>query len=225
MRKIILFTVLFFAFININAQTEEFTAPDYKIIEKNVADKNSALYFDKLFERYAKSDTTMTLEEKRHLYYGYSFQDEYSPYSRSEAEKKLRELLQKDDGTKDDLKKIIEYTDEILKTYPFSIRIKEYRIYSFRELGMIAEAEKESVQGEIIIDAILSTGNGTDKETCFYVINTSNEYEVLSLLGFEFGGSQSLIDGRYDYLALADNPYQIKGFYFDVSRCLDSMKF
>jgi hypothetical protein len=225
MKKIFAAALIIFAFMSSYSQTEEFTAPDYKVIEKNVSDKNSALYFNTLFDRYTKSDSTLTLEERRHLYYGYSFQDDYSPYARSESEKKLREVLQKENGTEDDLKKIIEYTDDMLKTYPFSIRVKEYRIYSFRELGMIADAEKESIQAEIIIDAILSTGNGTDKESSFYVINTMNEYEILSILGFEFGGSQTLVDGRYDYLALADNPYQIKGFYFDVSRSLESMKF
>ncbi len=167
----------------------------------------------------------MTLEERRHLYYGYSFQKEYSPYSRADEEKKLRELLQKENADKKDLEKIIEYTDAILKLYPFSLRIKEYRIYSFRELGKNAEAEKESLQATIIIDAMLSTGNGVEKETCFYVINTLNEYEILNLLGFDFGGKQSLIDGQYDYLTLAENPYQLEGFYFDVSRCLQSLKF
>ncbi len=207
------------------AQTQEFTAPDYTAIEKNVKNKKSTLYFDTLFERYTHADSTMTLEEKRHLYYGYSFQKEYAPYSRAEEQDKLRELLQKENADKKDLEKMIEYTDAILKKYPFSLRIKEYRIYSFRELGKTEEVEKENIQANIIIDAMLSSGDGTTKETCFYVINTLNEYELLNLLGFDFGGSQSLIDGGYDYLTLAENPYQLEGFYFDVSRCLESLKF
>lgn len=207
------------------AQTHDFIAPDYTAIEKNVKDKKSPLYFDMLFERYNRADSTMTLKEKRHLYYGYSFQDEYSPYARTEEESKLRELLQKENADKKDLEKIIEYTDAILKQYPFSLRVMEYRIYSFQELGKTEEVEKEKIKANIIIDAMLSSGDGTKKETCFYVINTLNEYELLNLLGFDFGGSQSLIDDRYDYLTLAENPYLLEGFYFDVSRCLESLKF
>ncbi|KAF2518436.1 DUF4919 domain-containing protein [Flavobacterium salilacus subsp. salilacus] len=218
-----LLTLMFCAFVY--AQNHEFTAPDYAVIEKNVKDKKSAFYFDKLFERYNRADSTMTLEERRHLYYGYSFQEEYAPYGRAEEQNKLQEILQKEKAEKEDFEKIIEYTDDILKQYPFSLRIKEYRIYSFRELDKDAEAEKESVQATIIIDAILSSGDGTEKETCFYVINTLNEYEILNLLGFDFGGKQSLIDGEYDYLTLAENPYQLEGFYFNVSRCLESFKF
>ncbi|AXG75078.1 DUF4919 domain-containing protein [Flavobacterium arcticum] len=225
MKKYTIALLLFTFCTCIYAQTQEFFPPDYSKIEKNVKDKKSTLYFDTLFNRYTQADSTMTLEEKRHLYYGYSFQDEYSPYGRAEEENKLRELLQKENADKKDLEKIIEYTDAILKQYPFSIRMKEYRIYSFRELGKIAEVEKENIQAEIIIDAILSSGDGTKKETCFYVINTSNEYELLNLLGFDFGGKQSLIDGGYDYLTLAKNSYQLEGFYFDVSRCLESLKF
>ena len=209
----------------IYAQTPEFTAPDYDVIKKNVNNKKSPLYFDTLFDRYNRADSTMTLEEKRHLYYGYSFQDEYSPYGRADEETKLRELLQKEDADEKDLKKIIEYTDAIIKQYPFGIRVKEYRVYAFRELGKTAEAEKENIQANIIIDAMLSTGDGVAKETCFYVINTLNEYELISLLGFNFGGKQSLVEGQYDYLTLAENPYQLEGFFFDVSRCLNSLKF
>ncbi|OIQ20112.1 MAG: hypothetical protein BM557_05420 [Flavobacterium sp. MedPE-SWcel] len=207
------------------SQIDDFKAPNYVLIEKNVNNKSTSLHFDNLFERYNEADSTMTIEEKRHLYYGYSFREEYSPYSRSESEKKLRKLLQKESASEKDFLKIIEYTDDILKQYPFSLRIKEYRIYSFQELGKKAEIDKENIQASIIIDAILSSGNGTEKETCFYVINTINEYELLNLLGFEFGGKQALIDNKYDYLSLAENPYQLEGFYFNISRSLQALKF
>lgn len=224
MKKQILLLFLFLSGLTYG-QTPEFTAPDYELIEKNVNTEKSPLNFDALFERYAKADTTMTLQEKRHLYYGYSFQEEYSPYSNSPAEKKLRELLQKENADKSDLEKIITYTDTILAQYPFSLRMKEYRMYSFNELGKPLELEKEKAQASIIIDAILSTGDGTTEETCFYVITTENEYEIINLLGFSFGGSQSLIGGRYDYLTVAENPYELEGFYFDITRSLHSLKF
>lgn len=225
MKKYICALLLLLAFIKAHSQTDEVTKPDYVLIEKNVTNKNSPYFYKKLFNRYTAADSTMTIEDKRHLYYGYSFQKEYSPYERSGAETELRELLTQDEAGTEDLEKIISLTDKIQKQFPFSLRVKEYRIYCFKELGQTEAAAKEYMQASYIIDAILSTGEGTSKESCFYIINTSNEYEIIDLLGFEFDGEQSLIEHRYDYLTVAENSYGIKGFYFDVSRCLDSLKF
>ena len=68
----------------------------------------------------------------------------------------------------------------------------------------------------------LSSGDGLTKETAYYVINTTDEYNLISILGFEFGGEQSLIE-HYDRLTLAENDYNIEAFYFDVSPCLNSL--
>lgn len=206
------------------SQTEEFSKPDYTQIEKNVGDKKSPLYFDTLFERYKKADSTMTIEEKRHLYYGYSYQKNYSPYSISESQEDLNNILRKQDSDKKTFEKLIKISTKVLEDFPFSIRIKEYRIYAYKQLGKYKEARAEEIQASIIIDAILSTGDGTTQENSFFVINTTNEYEILDIMGFRFGGEQELIDHKYDYLTLAENSYNIKGFYFDVTRLFESFK-
>lgn len=217
-----------FLFLLISAgafcQTEEFSKPDYKQIEKNAGDKKSPLYFNTLFERYQKADSTMTIEEKRHLYYGYSFQEVYAPYSISEHYEELNQILQKKDADKKTFEKLIKVSAKVLKDFPFSIRIKEYRIYAFKQLGKYKEARAEEIQASIIIDAILSTGDGTSQANSFHVINTSNEYEILDILGFRFGGEQNLVEQQYDYLTLAENSYNIKGFYFDITRLFESFK-
>ncbi len=204
------------------SQAEEFKKPDYKQIEKNTGDKKSPLYFNTLMERYKKADSTMTIEEKRHLYYGYSYQDKYSPYSISDAQQDLNEILQKEATDKKTFEKLIKVSAKVLEDYPFSIRIKEFRMYAYKQLGKHKEAKAEEIQASIIIDAILSTGDGSSPENSFHVINTSNEYEILDILGFRFGGDQELVESRYDYLSLAENSYNIKGFYFDVTRLFDS---
>lgn len=223
--KLLYYLIILFVSSSLFAQTYDLAKPDFVLIEKNVKDSNSPYYFKKLYDRYIKADTTMTIEEKRHLYFGYSFQEEYSPYERSEANKDLNEILRKQELTDSDYEKILMHSAEILETYPFSIRMKEYRIFSFNELERFEEAQKETIQATMILDAILSTGDGTSIEKSFYVINTMNEYELLNILGFEFGGRQELVENQYDYLTLNENSYNLKGLYFDVSRCLDSIKF
>ncbi|WP_333878320.1 DUF4919 domain-containing protein, partial [Flavobacterium sp.] len=53
--------------------------------------------------------------------------------------------------------------------------------------------------------------------------NVSHEYDMISVLGMEFGGSQSLVEGTYDYLTLKENSYGLKGFYFDISASMNKM--
>lgn len=207
------------------AQDFQLEKPDFDLIEKNVKDKNSPLHFDKLYAKYIVADSTMTIQERRHLYFGYSFQDEYAPYERSDAQQELNEILQKGEVSPEDCENILVLSAKILKIYPFSVRMKEYRIYAYKELQRYDEAEKETIQANMILDAILSTGEGTSIESSFYVINVMNEYELLNILGFEFGGKQELVEGLYDYLTLKENSYNIDGLYFEVSRCLNSLKF
>ncbi|MCO6146610.1 DUF4919 domain-containing protein [Flavobacterium sp. NRK1] len=223
MKKYILLFALLFS-ITAFSQTEDFSKPDYRQIEKNVANKKSPYYFESLFDRYNRADSTMTIEEKRHLYYGYSFQPSYSPYSISDSQDELYEILRSEKTDTKTMEKLIKVSEKVLKDFPFNIRIKEYRMYAFKQLEKFKEAKVEETQAGIIIDAILSTGDGITKENSFYVISTGNEYEILDILGFRFGGEQQLIEQKYDYLTLAENSYNINGFYFDVTRLFESFK-
>src|SRR5690242_4415478 len=101
MKKIIL---LFFLVESIAgfSQNHKWESPDYKKIEKDIADKESNLYYPKLLDRYLRSDTTMTLEEKRYVYYGYTFQSGYSPYGSSNYMDSLRPIVRKQNVTRDD---------------------------------------------------------------------------------------------------------------------------
>jgi len=205
------------------AQTKETAKPDYPGIEKKVKDKTSPFFFKKLYDRFSAADSTLTLDERRHLYYGYSFTEQYNPYAESDSREELSTLLKKENFTDAEMQKAISLAGKALEVYPYSIRMMEYRQYFFKQLGKQSEADKEHARIEIVLDAILSTGDGTSTKSAFYVINVGNEYELLDILGFEFDGEQSLVEGKYDFLKLSKNAYNVEGFYFDVSRSLKSM--
>lgn len=224
MKKIYYLLALFTVF-TAGAQSPDTTAPDYASIEQNINNSNSPYFYPKLFEKYAKADPEMTLEEKRHLYYGYALTADYAPFSRPQEEKDLYELLMQNNPGKKEYEKVLEYTAVLLENYPYSLRIKDYRIFCLKELGRFKEAENEMAQKEIIIDAVLSSGDGTTMQTSLHVINPVNEYEFIDLIGYEYAGQEQLIGNQYDFLVVNENSYNLKGMYFDVTPCIKALEF
>lgn len=207
------------------AQDEHvYIKPDFKQIKENIEKKRSTMYYPELFDRFQKADTTMTLAERYHLYFGYSFTENYKPYFTSENAKEIRRLINTDNLTKEQMERVIMLSQDELNGYPFNISILGYRAYFFRALGKEKQALQEEARAGMILDTILSTGDGATKDTCFYVINVGNEYELINALGLVYGGSQNLIDGTYDYLTLGENDYELRGLYFDVSRIMATLK-
>lgn len=223
MKGNLLLLILVISVASAYSQTIVVEKPDYKKIEEAIADKASELYYVKLMIRYRLADTTMTLEEKRHLYYGYSFQKEYSPYGRSDYEDKLREVLNNGKLRTSDYQKIVVFSDSILAENPFNLAVIDNQLFAFEKLGDSGRFNENITRLKIVVDAMLSSGDGLSKESAYYVISTAHEYFILNMLGLTFGGSQSLQE-HYDYLTVAKNPDKIKGLYFDVSPCLQSLQ-
>ncbi|MXN92940.1 DUF4919 domain-containing protein [Flavobacterium sp. Sd200] len=217
MKKI--FTILVFLMVlGANAQQTETAMPDYALIQKNISDKNSPLYFEKLYNRYKKGDSTLTTEESRHLYYGYALMPKtYDKALLSTTHASLNDILKKENPTTADLTDVIKYTAVLLEANPFSITIKKYRQYCLMQLELYKDAKIERAQTDIIIDAILSSGDGTTKQNSIHVIDATNEYELVSILGFEPVGDEYATNGQYDYFAINQNMYNLPGLYFEVS--------
>lgn len=222
MKRLSFLCLLIFLSPSLHAQNWEFEAPDYDQIEEHIQDESSELYYPQLMDRYLHGDSTMSLEQKRHLYYGYRYQSGYSPYGHSTYLDSLGSIMGLKDHSAEELQRIITYTDSLLAENPFSIRAMNQQLYAYDHLGDTASFEKIINRTRTVYDALMSTGDGTTKEHAFYVLYTSHEYELINVLGLEFGGSQSLIE-NYDYLELAENDYALEGLYFDVSPCLDHL--
>ncbi|OOG71593.1 DUF4919 domain-containing protein [Flavobacterium sp. A45] len=218
MKNTFLLILTFLSIISF-AQDPEFRKPNYDEIKKEIKDANSVYYYPKLKQKFDSADFTMSMEEKRHLYYGFVFQDDYSAEYTSKNRDKFIEILQKKELNEIDYDQIISYGDSILKTSPFDLRVLNYQNIAFDKRGITNRMISSSSQIRIITNAILSSGDGLTKESAFYVTTISHEYDILNIIGFEFGGSQSLIK-TYDYLTVKENEDKIKGLYFDISPSL-----
>lgn len=220
MKSILLLSIVFYS-LHSFSQNSKFEAPNYKKIEKSIQKNTTNLFYDSLMTRFQKADSTMTLEEKRHLYYGFSFQPEYTPYPSSDYDDSLSALLRKETLSDLEFQKILEFGDSILLKNPFNLKTFIYQLYALDHFEDTTAFNNKITQYRIIIDALLSSGNGKTKKNAYYVIYIGHEYELLSVLDLEFDGSQSLID-QCDYLTVKKNEQGIEGLYFDISPSLEA---
>ena len=208
---------LFLLILTINAQEGVYRGVNYQEIEENIKIADSSFYYPKLISAFLVGDSNMSLQEKRHLYYGFIFHESYNPYAHSIYMDSISQYYGKSKLVNDDYKKIIKYSDSILSITPFDIRSLQAKAFAYYSLY---EKEKElKVQNQIMIiyDAILSSGDGLNKDNAFHILFISHEYDLIDFLGFKFSGEQSLVDDKYDHLLLLPNEYQIEGLYFDAS--------
>lgn len=220
--KQILCILLFSLSTTAFSQEWAFEKPDYKSIEKNIANSESFFFYETLMNKFKAADSTMTIDEKRHLYYGYSFNENYSPYGSPDYSDSLRTVIRLKEHGSAEYQKIVQFGDSVQITEPFNLRAINYQLYALEKLKRFEEFNNKITQLRIVVDALMSSGDGRSKKDAYYVIYTSHEYDLLNIMGYQFGGTQSLIE-HYDYLTVAKNEDDIEGFYFDVSPCLNSM--
>jgi hypothetical protein len=202
-----------------HAQDKGFEQPDYKNIERVTKDKNSEFYYPKLFKRYEANDTNLTIQQYRMLYYGYFFEDGYQSFGSATGNNdSVKLLFNKDTLSDNDRRSIIRYTNEDLKINPFSLR-DLYRLYRFYHiLGNEAKSDLYVNKLEMLSKAIASTGDARSDTSGLHVLSIDDEYTIVSMLGYEFGGMQKLTPNQCDYLTLKKNDDGLEGLYFDVKQ-------
>ena len=203
------------------AQDQQFEKPDYEKIKTTISDKNSNHYYPKLFQKYMDNDTSLAHKDYRMLYYGYTFQDNYAPQKPSKYRDSLNAIYEKDPLKQKDFIEIIALEKKILKGKPFSMRDLNTLAYSYDQTGQTEKVKKIDYKLNLIIETILSSGNGLEEETAWHVTDITHEYDILNVLGFEVKGDESMRGEGYDYIKVKKNQYGISGFYFNISKVLN----
>ncbi|MGN6569139.1 MAG: DUF4919 domain-containing protein, partial [Flavipsychrobacter sp.] len=105
-----------------------------------------------------------------------------------------------------------------LKERPFELKKLNIAFMAYKKLGDSAMANIYLDKVRKVAYAILSSGDGQSEATALHVLEISDEYSLINMLGYEFGGTQELTQAHCDFLSLKDNPENIKGLYFDVKQ-------
>ncbi len=193
--------------------------PDMGQIRKEVNDPSSQYYYPKLMSMFQRADSVMDLDQYRHLYLGYMFQEDYNPYRHSDYSSRVEELYYRDKHTAAECDTIIKYAELSLKDDPFDLRQMTFLIYAYREKKKVNLANIWQYKLNHILEAILSTGTGLDEENAWIVINPQHEYNLLNFNDFIIQAHEDR--DEYDYILIKPkNDKDPKGFYFNVGYLL-----
>lgn len=222
MKKIFLLYIMLCVFVGAHAANEKKIQPqkpDMEQIKKEVLDPASPYYYPKLVRAFESKDTSMTLDQFRHLYLGYVFQEDYNPYRRSNYSSKVEELYFRDKHTHAECDTIIHYAELSLKDDPFDLRQMNFLIYAYREKKKNNLANIWQYKLNHLLEAIISTGTGLDEENAWVVINPQHEYNILNFHNYVVEAQEDR-PPHYDYMRVVpkDNSKseEPKGFFFNV---------
>ena len=200
--------------------------PDFKLIEKDIESKKSGFYYSDLKKRFLAADTTLTMEEMRHFYYGTSTRKGYDPY-KNDLLQELNAILRKDALTPADWKKAVAIIDKQLKSDPTNLTFYQYKQIACAHLyGKDAkETYNAYFQTVLLTGAILSSGDGKTKESAIYVINVSDEYAIMSFYGLSLSKQMLVKDGdqEYDVMELGKNELGLENLYFNITVCSEAL--
>lgn len=193
-------------------------APDNARIEEQIFDKNSKYFYPDLFNRYMKGDTTLNLEDYRHLYYGYAFDPKYQPFDTPhEADSVIMLFEQNPDPQLADCKRIIDYGNKVLFSEPFNMRIINVLTYAY---GIIGDTENEYnnyYRFKMLMETIMSSGTGTSEKSPWHVLYLNDVEDVMAYLELKYL-KRTVISRTTEYLPLLQKQGKIKGYYFEFSR-------
>ena len=207
------------------AEKNNFQAPDFQAIKTETLNPDSKYYYPKLIAKFHSNDTTMTLDEYRHLYYGYMFQEDYNPYRKSVYTTKVEPLYFKNIHTKEESDTILRYAEMSLSDDPFDLRQMMFFTIALKEKKKLARAAIQQFRLNHVVAAIMSSGNGT-QEHPWFVISPAHEYNLLNFMNHVAIEHHS-IGETIDYLKIKkdkDNAKVPDGYYFDVANVIEIYK-
>ena len=198
---------------------QEIQAPDYREIRASIQNAKGPNYYPQLMRRYLENDTTLTMEQYRALYYGFTLQEDFVPYQQERQKLfDIRRELVKNNGSKKICPEAIKISKEALDDNPFDLLAISTLAFSYLQLNDTVSYNLWNDKQNSLLDAIVSSGDGEDIESAIHVINIEHEYEVLNRLGLKIE-KDSLCSNQVEYIRVKENAEEIPGIFFNFGAC------
>lgn len=197
------------------------TPPDDKALEAAVTNVSSPYYYPLLFERYREGDTTLNLEDYRHLYYGFVFEEGYQPLEDSAYADSITMTLSRNmdkGGISPELYPRLKYLlGKALNERPFDMTYLNLLTYIEQMEGDMEQAVKTARKLDMVKKAIFSSGTGISKDSPWHVLYRADESAILSSLG-AVSTKRMYITFDVEYFHLPIKNDGNKGYYFNNGR-------
>jgi hypothetical protein len=216
--KKLLFIIMIIITLNSTSYGYVYESIDIEKIKTAIQDEDSEFFYPVLFERYSKNDTTLNLDDYRHLYYGHALQPYYNPtISRNDdSARSLRNTL---NSPNPDFKRVNDLANFVLRLDPFSIDAIYILGVSYEILGDEKNMNIYIDKFTKLVQTIIGSGDGKTPESAYTVISISDEYAFLNALGLKYK-SQALIQANgkpYDHITVEkDEELGIESLYFNI---------
>lgn len=212
---ILLSTVAFTVF---SQETAVPAPPDYKRIEAGTLNLSSKYYYPHLFKRYIEGDSTLNLDDYRHLYYGFVFDDRYKPLEQTPYADSIALTLQQNidpRGISPELYASLErQLCGALEDEPFNMSYLNLMTYISQMKGDMERAGQYSRKLNMVKSAITSSGTGLSKDSPWHVLYRSDESDMLNSLGARSTRRMYVtFDVEYFHLPVKNNGH--RGYYFN----------
>lgn len=171
--------------------------------------------YQTLLKRAAATDSSLTLNDYKLLYFGQVFQSNYSPYGDAAGLRDANKFVQ--DGKFDEA---IAAANVYLKDHPISLSAIYIKLTGLYQQKKTAEMKPWIMLLKGLIAAVTSSGDGKTDKTAMVVACVSDEYKVMSSLQVKMT-KQALTNTQCDVMTLAQpNSAGLTELYFNVSKPL-----
>ncbi len=195
-------------------QAQTVSKINFDAIKAAVTSPKSKMYYPNLLKRYHANDGTLTLDEYKHLYYGWTTQSGYSPYRPNDKSDALNDMLMEAR-----FPEIATTGKKILAADPFNLDVIYLMHMAYGEMNKTVESKKWLVKFEGLMAAIKASGNGRSKETAVVLIAPRDEYMFLTVVELRQKGSPQLIENKYDLVSLqTPNKLNLSEVYFNIQK-------
>ncbi len=193
--------------------------PDNDAILREILNSESPYYYPSLFIRYMAGDTTLNLEEYRHLYYGYAWQPTYKPFESPQSGTKLLAKFEKglDSLTVEDCHEIIRYAGDVMKTEPFHPSTVNFLTFAYGALGDTINERVNAHRFKMLIETIQSSGTGLREKSAWHILYYPDADDVLGHMNLIFG-KNSVVSRTVEFIPLYERRGGVKGYYFNFER-------